>query len=29
LYYIKHWSLLLELKVIWKTVLVVLGKKGI
>jgi lipopolysaccharide/colanic/teichoic acid biosynthesis glycosyltransferase len=29
LYYIKHWSLLLELKVIWKTVLVVLGEKGI
>jgi lipopolysaccharide/colanic/teichoic acid biosynthesis glycosyltransferase len=29
LYYIKHWSLWLELKVIWKTVLVVLWKKGI
>ena len=29
LYYIKHWSLWLEIKVIWKTVLVVLGKKGI
>jgi lipopolysaccharide/colanic/teichoic acid biosynthesis glycosyltransferase len=29
LYYIKYWSLLLEFKVIWKTVLVVLGKKGI
>lgn len=29
LYYIKHWSLLLELKITFKTVLVVLGKKGI
>ena len=29
LYYIKHWSLWLELKVIWKTVLVVLNKKGL
>ncbi|MBD3808212.1 MAG: sugar transferase, partial [Epsilonproteobacteria bacterium] len=29
LYYIKHWSILLELKVIWKTMLVVLGKKGL
>jgi len=29
LYYIKHWSLALELKVIYKTILVVLGKKGI
>jgi lipopolysaccharide/colanic/teichoic acid biosynthesis glycosyltransferase len=29
LYYIKHWSLLLELKVIYKTVLVILGKRGI
>jgi exopolysaccharide biosynthesis polyprenyl glycosylphosphotransferase len=29
LYYIKHWSLLLELKVVWKTILVVLGKKGV
>ena len=29
LYYIKYWSILLELKVIWKTILVVLGKKGI
>ena len=29
LYYIKYWSLLLELKTIWKTVMVVLGKKGI
>jgi lipopolysaccharide/colanic/teichoic acid biosynthesis glycosyltransferase len=29
LYYIKHWSILLELKVIWKTIMVVLGKKGI
>jgi lipopolysaccharide/colanic/teichoic acid biosynthesis glycosyltransferase len=29
LYYIKHWNILLELKVIWKTIMVVLGKKGI
>ena len=29
LYYIKHWSILLELKVIWKTILVVIGKKGL
>jgi lipopolysaccharide/colanic/teichoic acid biosynthesis glycosyltransferase len=29
LYYIKHWSLVLELKVIWKTIMVVLGKKGL
>ncbi len=29
LYYIKHWSLWLDMQVIWKTVLVVLGKRGI
>ena len=29
LYYIKHWSLWLEIKVVWKTILVVIGKKGI
>jgi len=29
LYYIKHWSIWLEFKVIYKTILVVLGKKGI
>jgi len=29
LYYIKHWNILLELKVIWNTVLVVIGKKGL
>lgn len=29
LYYIKHWSIILELKVIWKTILVVVGKKGV
>lgn len=29
LYYIKHWSLWLELKTIWKTIMVVLGRKGI
>ncbi|MCJ8327995.1 MAG: sugar transferase [Campylobacterales bacterium] len=29
LYYIKHWSILLEIKVVWKTIMVVLGKKGI
>lgn len=29
LYYIKYWNLLLEIKVVWKTILVVLQKKGI
>jgi exopolysaccharide biosynthesis polyprenyl glycosylphosphotransferase len=29
LYYIKHWSLWLEIKVVWKTILVVIGKKGV
>lgn len=29
LYYIKYWNILLELKVVWKTILVVLGKKGV
>ena len=29
LYYIKYWSFWLDIKVIWKTILVVLGKKGI
>ena len=29
LYYIKYWSIWIEMKVIYKTVLVVLGKKGI
>jgi lipopolysaccharide/colanic/teichoic acid biosynthesis glycosyltransferase len=29
LYYIKHWSLLLEMKVLWKTIKVVLNKKGL
>jgi lipopolysaccharide/colanic/teichoic acid biosynthesis glycosyltransferase len=29
LYYIKHWSILLEIKVIYKTIAVVLSKKGI
>lgn len=29
LYYIKHWSIFLEIKVVWKTILIVLGKKGI
>jgi lipopolysaccharide/colanic/teichoic acid biosynthesis glycosyltransferase len=29
LYYIKHWSIILEMKVIWKTVMVVVGKKGL
>jgi lipopolysaccharide/colanic/teichoic acid biosynthesis glycosyltransferase len=28
LYYIKNWSILLEFKIIWKTILVVVGKKG-
>ena len=29
LYYIKHWSIVLEMKVIWKTVMVVLNKQGV
>jgi lipopolysaccharide/colanic/teichoic acid biosynthesis glycosyltransferase len=29
LYYIKHWSLWLEIKVVWKTIMVVLDKKGL
>jgi lipopolysaccharide/colanic/teichoic acid biosynthesis glycosyltransferase len=29
LYYIKHWNLWLEIKIIWKTVMVVLMKKGV
>jgi len=29
LYYIKHWSLWLELKTIFKTIMVVVGKKGL
>ena len=29
LYYITHWSLWLEIKIIWKTVMVVLMKKGV
>jgi len=29
LYYIKHWSLILEFKIIYKTIMVVVGKKGI
>jgi lipopolysaccharide/colanic/teichoic acid biosynthesis glycosyltransferase len=29
LYYIKHWSLLLELKIVYKTIMVVLGRKGL
>ncbi|MDU5326257.1 sugar transferase [Campylobacter ureolyticus] len=29
LYYIKHWSLWLEIKVVFKTILIVLGRKGI
>ncbi len=29
LYYIKHWSLWLELKTIWKTIMVVLYRKGV
>lgn len=29
LYYIKHWSFWLEMKVVWKTILVVLGRKGV
>ena len=29
LYYIKYWNILLEIKVVWKTILIVLGRKGI
>lgn len=29
LYYIKYWNIFLECKVVWKTILVVLGKQGI
>jgi lipopolysaccharide/colanic/teichoic acid biosynthesis glycosyltransferase len=29
LYYIKHWNLWLEIKIIFKTIMVVVGKKGI
>ena len=29
LYYIKYWNIWLEIKVIWKTILLVIGKKGI
>lgn len=29
LYYIKHWSLWLEIKIVWKTVMVILLKKGV
>ena len=29
LYYIKHWNIWLEAKVVYKTILVVLGKKGV
>lgn len=29
LYYIKYWSIFLEIKIVWKTIMVVLGKKGI
>jgi lipopolysaccharide/colanic/teichoic acid biosynthesis glycosyltransferase len=29
LYYIKHWSMALELKIVWMTAMTVIGKKGI
>lgn len=29
LYYIKHWNLLIEFKTVWKTIEVVLGRKGL
>jgi len=29
LYYIKHWNMLVELKTVWKTIEVVLGRKGL
>lgn len=29
LYYIKHWNIVLELKIVWMTAMTVIGKKGI
>lgn len=29
LYYIKHWNILLELKTIWKTIIVMISKQGV
>ncbi len=29
LYYIKYWNIWLEMKVVWKTVLIVIGRKGV
>jgi lipopolysaccharide/colanic/teichoic acid biosynthesis glycosyltransferase len=29
LYYIKNWSILLDLKIVWKTAMTVIGKKGL
>ncbi len=29
LYYIKHWNILLELKIVWKTAMVVVNKEGV
>jgi lipopolysaccharide/colanic/teichoic acid biosynthesis glycosyltransferase len=29
LYYIKYWSIWLELKIVWKTAMVVIGKNGV
>ena len=29
LYYIKHYSIWLDIKIVWKTIMVVLGKKGL
>lgn len=29
LYYMKYWSLTLELKIVWKTIMTVLGRKGV
>jgi lipopolysaccharide/colanic/teichoic acid biosynthesis glycosyltransferase len=28
-YYIKNWSIWLEIKTIWKTIMVMIGKKGL
>lgn len=29
LYYIKHWNIFLELKIVWKTAMTVIGRKGL
>jgi lipopolysaccharide/colanic/teichoic acid biosynthesis glycosyltransferase len=29
LYYIKHWNIFLELKIVWLTAMTVIGRKGL